>query len=188
MLSDSSLTKDFSCSTILGRLVMFFISWCANGFQLVQLSQFSSETLLLWTHDVVIDAVFSIVLIKYARPSPDGSMCYFELWPREKGSISGSCSHLVCYLHDRAFGWYRWYFLEWFMNTCSVCMPAWCFIFPNAVLPEDPKFMGIHWFLDFLIYLFFSTDTLNIWCSIVHNDIKVFFIMLNDILKWIPNL
>lgn len=103
----------------------FFISWCPNG--LVQLSQFSSQTLLLWSHDVVIDAVFSIVLIKYARPSPDGSMCYFELWPREESSISGSCSHLVCYLHDRAFGWHRRYLLEGFVNTCSVCIAGWCF-------------------------------------------------------------
>lgn len=152
MLSDSSLTKDFTCSTILGRLAAFFISWCPNG--LVQLSQFSSQTLLLWSHNVVIEAVFSIVLIKYARPSPDGSMCYFDLWPREEGSISGSCSHLVCYLHDRAFWWHRRYFLEGFVNTCSVCTPGWCF-FPNAVLPEDPKIMGSHWSLDFLIYLFF---------------------------------
>jgi len=103
---------------------------CCNGcsmwFTIILLSSISTNTpsyyqrckLLKWVLTssrldpllVSLGNTASIIQKKNFKFQPRSSFSLFpQLWPREEGGVSGSCSHMAPYLHDKALtcicGW-----------------------------------------------------------------------------------
>ncbi len=87
MLSHSCLTYDSSCSTVLGLLCQIFCFMIGQMFSTsersgLQAGQFSTRTLQLQSHAVVMDAVWGLALsywnmqgLPWKRRCSDGSKC-----------------------------------------------------------------------------------------------------------------
>ncbi len=108
----------------------------------LQAGQFSTWTLLLRSHAVVIAAVCGFALSCWNRHRLEGSICCsktfiylsafivpsktcklaitictYEPWPAGHDGASGPCSHMASFLHDRALvGICKW--------NCGLCLPT----------------------------------------------------------------